>query len=177
MIFGIQPPPSFDVAEDYWGYRSLEKTIMDLRGIVSSRDFGVALKGKLNSGGTINYCLMYGNGITVDTETDRYKRSYAHIDLKPSENIDITVYGDYRFKADKTFSSLPEESFRNDALTTDIFVGYKIPKTFLSVLNHFYRTQLMMLFNLIMMFIKYQIVMLSEYHYSDGTDFQNYLQE
>ena len=130
MIFGIQPPPSFDVAEDYWGYRSLEKTIMDLRGVVSSRDFGVALKGKLNSRGSINYCLMYGNGITVDTETDRYKRSYAHIDLKPSENIDITVYGDYRFKADKTFSSLPEESFRNDALTTDIFVGYKIPKNF-----------------------------------------------
>ncbi|MCU0406019.1 MAG: hypothetical protein MUE91_03835 [Ignavibacteriaceae bacterium] len=130
LIFGIQPPPSFDVAEGYWGYRSLEKTIMDLRAIASSRDFGVALKGRINSGGTINYWLMYGNGNTLDSDGDKYKRAYAHLEFKPTENIDITVYGDYRYKADKSFSSLPDESFNNDALTTDIFIGYKEPKSF-----------------------------------------------
>ncbi|MBK9099909.1 MAG: hypothetical protein IPM14_17765 [bacterium] len=130
LIFGIQPPPSFDVAEGYWGYRSLERTIMDLRGIVSSRDFGAALKGRLNSSGTINYWLMYGNGAILDSETDKYKRAYAHLEFKPTENIDITVYGDYRFKADKTFSSLPDENFNNDALTTDVFIGYRDPKIF-----------------------------------------------
>jgi hypothetical protein len=130
LIFGIQPPPGFDVTEDYWGYRLLEKTIMDLRGITSSRDFGVTLKGRLNSGGTINYWLMYGNGITLDTESDKYKRAYAHIDLKPNENIRAIIYGDYRFKADKSFSSIPDESFNNDALTTNVFLSYRLPKNF-----------------------------------------------
>ncbi len=44
FIFGIQPTPAFKVAESYWGYRSLERTIMDLRRIVSSRDLGASLK-------------------------------------------------------------------------------------------------------------------------------------
>ncbi len=44
LIFGISPTPAFDISEAAWGYRSLEKTIMDLRGVVPSRDFGVDLK-------------------------------------------------------------------------------------------------------------------------------------
>ena len=48
LILGIQPTPSFDVSEKYWGYRSLEKTIQDLRGFVPSRDFGIALRGKIS---------------------------------------------------------------------------------------------------------------------------------
>lgn len=142
LIFGIQPPPSFDVAESYWGYRSLEKTIMDLRGIASARDFGVALRGRLNSGGTINYWLMYGNGIALDSETDRYKRAYAHLEIKPTESIDITLYGDYRFKADKSFSSIPDESFNNDVLTTDIFICYREPKSFTVGLESFLQNNL-----------------------------------
>ncbi len=42
LIVGFSPTPSFGVSEDYWGYRSLEKTIMDLRKVASSRDFGVS---------------------------------------------------------------------------------------------------------------------------------------
>ncbi len=48
LILGIQPTPSFNVSEKYWGYRSLEKTIQDLRGFVPSRDFGIALRGKIS---------------------------------------------------------------------------------------------------------------------------------
>ena len=124
FIFGIQPTPAFVITEDYWGYRSLEKTIMDLRRIVSSRDFGASLKGKLNSSGSIKYWLMYGNGITLDTEQDRFKRTYAQVDLQPSEEWRLTLYGDYRFKADKEYADV-NESFNNDALTTDIFLGYQ----------------------------------------------------
>ena len=49
LIFGIQPPPTYTVSESVWKYRSLEKTIMDLSKISSSRDFGISLKGKLIS--------------------------------------------------------------------------------------------------------------------------------
>ena len=34
LIFGISPTPAFDVSEGAWGHRYLEKTIMDLDGIV-----------------------------------------------------------------------------------------------------------------------------------------------
>ncbi len=137
LIFGIQPPPSFDVAENHWAYRSLERTIMDLRGIASSRDFGVTLKGKINSSGSINYWLMYGNGSVFESEGDKFKRAYAHIDLIPSEEIRITVYGDYRFRPEKGFASIPDETFDNDALTTDIFLGYKNNENFSAGIESF----------------------------------------
>ena len=47
LIFGLSPTPAFDVSEGAWGHRYLEKTIMDLNGIVSSHDLGVDLKENL----------------------------------------------------------------------------------------------------------------------------------
>lgn len=123
FIFGIQPTPAFVVSEDLWSYRSLEKTIMDLRRIVGSRDLGASLKGKLNSSGSIKYWLMYGNGSALGEESDKFKRLYTQIDLQPADELRITLYGDYRFKADKKYTLL-DESYNNDALTTDLFVGY-----------------------------------------------------
>lgn len=124
FIFGIQPIPAFVITEDYWNYRSLEKTIMDLRRIVSSRDLGASLKGRLNASGSIKYWLMYGNGSTLGEETDKFKRAYAQIDLQPNEEWRITLYGDYRFKADKEYSQV-NESFNNSALTSDLFLAYQ----------------------------------------------------
>ena len=130
LILGIQPPPSFDVAEDYWGFRSLEKTILDLRRIASSRDFGVSLKGKLVKSGVLNYWIMYGNGSTFESEADNFKRAYAHLDLKPSDELRLTIYSDYRFRPKKEFAPLPDQSFTNAALTTDFFIGYKKEQSF-----------------------------------------------
>ena len=123
FIFGIQPTPAFVVSEDFWNYRSLERTIMDLRRIVSSRDFGVSLKGRLTSSGSIKYWLMYGNGSTIGLEGDKYKRLYSQIDLQPADEWRITLFGDYRFKENKEYEII-QENFVNDALTTDLFVGY-----------------------------------------------------
>jgi len=122
LIFGIQPPPTFTVSESFWGYRSLERTIMDLRKVASSRDFGISLKGKLVSSGKVNYWVMYGNGSVFESEGDKFKRAYAHLDFLPTDNFRITVYGDYRFKPKKTYSNV---SYNNDALLTSLFLGYK----------------------------------------------------
>ena len=123
FIFGIQPTPAFVVAEDFWGYRSLERTIMDLRRIVSSRDLGASLKGKITSTGRVKYWLMYGNGTSIGIENDKFKRLYSQVDLQPSEKWRVTLYGDYRFKTNKTYQII-DENFLNDALTTDLFIGY-----------------------------------------------------
>jgi hypothetical protein len=123
FIFGIQPNPTFQVSEDFWNYRSLEETIMDLRGIAGSRDFGVSLKGRLNSSGSIKYWVMYANGSVLGSEGDKFKRAYALIELQPSEEWLLTLYGDYRFKPEKFYTQV-DQSFNNDALTSAIFLGY-----------------------------------------------------
>jgi len=129
FIFGIQPPPTYTVSEDFWNYRSLDRTIMDLRRIASSRDFGASLKGRLNSSGSIKYWLMYGNGNAFETEGDRFKRAYAHIELQPSEALKLTLYSDYRFKPKKEYTQVAQ-SYNNDALTSALFIGYQNDNTF-----------------------------------------------
>ncbi len=129
FIFGIQPPPSFTVSEEFWNYRSLDRTILDLRRIASSRDFGASLKGRLNSSGSVKYWLMYGNGSVFEAEGDKFKRAYAHIDLQPAEDLRLTLYGDYRFKPKKEYSQIVE-SYNNDALTSDLFLGYQKKNNF-----------------------------------------------
>lgn len=127
LYFGIQPTPAFDVSESYWGYRSLEKTILDLRGAVASRDFGVSLKGKITGDGMIQYWVLYGNNSNIGAETDKYKRIYAHIDLKPVDKIRMTVYADYKMQAninDPASTTLPKKTLGANVLTTALFVGY-----------------------------------------------------
>ncbi len=95
LYIGISSPPSFTVAEKAWGYRSLEKTIQDRVKIVSSRDFGVALRGRLTSDGTVRYGVMVANNSGVSGESDKHKRIYAQAEFYPSEALTITIGGDY----------------------------------------------------------------------------------
>ncbi len=127
LFFGIQPPPAYEISEALWGYRSLEKTIMDLRGIVSSRDIGVALKGRFDEGGTVNYWLMVGNSSGNKPESDKYKRAYAHLYFKPAKNLHVTLYGDLKFQpsiSDPNSTATPKPTLSNDVITTALFVAY-----------------------------------------------------
>jgi hypothetical protein len=129
LTFGIQPPPAYEVSEAAWGYRSLEKTIMDLRGIVSSRDQGISLHGKITNDGMVNYWVMWGNNSANSPETDKYKRYYAHIQLKPTANLQATLYVDYKDVAD-VLNSYTKSNVSNAALTTAVFLGYSVPFSF-----------------------------------------------
>lgn len=92
---GVTPPPAFGIAEDVWGYRSLEKTILDLQGIVDSRDFGLRLDGPLTSNATVQYALMYANNSGLRPETDKYKRVYGQLHVTPTERITLVGGADY----------------------------------------------------------------------------------
>lgn len=128
LFFGVQPPPAYEISEAAWGYRSLEKTIMDLRGIVDSRDMGIALKGKITDDGMVNYWVMFGNGAgTSKPETDRWKRYYAHVQVKPITNLQATVYADYKDVPDIANAFKSGRHLDNHALTTALFVGYSEP--------------------------------------------------
>jgi hypothetical protein len=126
LIFGIQPPPAYEVSEAAWGYRSLEKTIMDLRGIVASRDQGISLHGKITNDGMFNYWLMLANNSGNSPETDKYKRYYAHVQLKPTTNLQATLYVDYKDVAN-ILNSYTKSYVNNSAVTTALFLGYSEP--------------------------------------------------
>jgi hypothetical protein len=130
LIFGIQPPPAYEISEAAWGYRSLEKTIMDVRGIVSSRDQGLSLKGKITDDGMFNYWVMFANNSANTPATTKYKRYYAHIHVKPVTNLQITAYGDYKAQATIADPYNPGSSVSNGVITTDLFVGYNDPGNF-----------------------------------------------
>jgi len=79
IILGQQQTSTFTVANDTWGYRSLEKTIMDFRKIGVSFDFGAMLQGKFNKNGDYGYSLMIGNGSGTKPENDKFKKKYVDL--------------------------------------------------------------------------------------------------
>ncbi|HLB00650.1 MAG TPA: hypothetical protein VJO14_04625, partial [Bacteroidota bacterium] len=84
LIFGIQPTTAFEVAEGVWGYRSLEKTTLDLWGAIPSRDFGVALRGKFDESGRVNYWILVANGNgSKNLPLNKHRRYEATIHVKP----------------------------------------------------------------------------------------------
>ncbi len=115
LVFGISPTPAFDVSEGAWGHRYLEKTIMDLNGIVSSRDLGVDLKGKLDEKGTAKYWVKIGNNSGNSPEANKYKRFYGMLEFDPSPNFLVTFYGDY--------AAYPKISFGSEMKDNSAFVG------------------------------------------------------
>jgi len=78
VVFGQMATPTFaTTSEPIWGYRSLEKTIMDFRKIGGSNDFGLSLQGKFNDEGDFGYNFMIGNGSGAKPETDKFKKFYG----------------------------------------------------------------------------------------------------
>lgn len=91
---GVAPPPAFEISEDVWGYRSLEKTILDLEGIVSSRDFGIRFDGMITPGGGLRYSAMLANNEGTRMEDDTYKRAYAQLAAFPTDELVFTIGAD-----------------------------------------------------------------------------------
>lgn len=102
---GVTPPPAFGLSEDVWGYRSLDKTILDFQGIVASRDVGIRLDGPVTGDGTVRYAGMIANNTgTGFTETDPHKRIYGQLSVRTEPLIffvgaDYAGYGDVRDRA------------------------------------------------------------------------------
>lgn len=95
---GLFGTPTWNVSERIWGYRSIEKTIMDMRKIGSSADIGVGFKGRLDGSGRVNVQLMLGNGSGQRPEADNGKKLYTLLHVKPTDAIEATVYLDWEGK-------------------------------------------------------------------------------
>lgn len=95
LTIGVTSPPIFGVAEDVWGYRSLEKTLLDLNGVAPSRDFGVRANGPITSDEKLRYGVMVGNNSGVFPEDDKYKRVYGQLEYYPTDELVFTLATNY----------------------------------------------------------------------------------
>ncbi len=96
LVFGQSATPSYPLlTEKLWGYRSIEKTVLDMHKNGNSNDLGVSLLGTLDSAGNFGYNFMVGNGSAAKIENDIYKKFYGDIYAKfCDQKIVIDLYAD-----------------------------------------------------------------------------------
>ena len=90
LYVGESGTPTWALVEQTWGYRAVEKTLLDLNRIGSSADVGLAFKA--HTGGA-TYHVMVANGPGKSPERDNGKKLYASVQFHPGEN-QIELYGD-----------------------------------------------------------------------------------
>ena len=128
IFFGLCATPSIAIAEKYWGYRSLEKVILDRNGLVAIDDMGAGIRGKFVLDGSIGYALMVGNGEGVKLENDKLKKFYGEFYFAPMKNGIVDLYTDFENSADA------QSKFTGKAL-----LGYQVPSVSAGV-EGFFRT-------------------------------------
>jgi hypothetical protein len=115
LIAGVSPTPLFTVSERFFGYRSLEKTLLDRTRIVGSRDFGLAATGLLAPDDRVRYSVMFANNSGEGAERDRYKRLYGTLEANPHPSLSLTASADYAGYEDE----------RDYAFTLAGFIGWR----------------------------------------------------
>lgn len=97
LVVGEMSTPSFPgITEKVWSYRSIERTIADIRR-TPSYDLGVALQGVFDpKTKNFGYNLMVGNGTSAKPEADNFKWFYGDIyGYFAHKHVVVDIYGDY----------------------------------------------------------------------------------
>ncbi len=102
LVVGAQSTPTWSLfTEKIWGYRSVEKTIMDYRKLGTSNDLGVSLQGKFNKSKTIGYNFMIGNGTAQKPEYNSFKKFSGSINAQLfDKKLLFEIYADYEENTD-----------------------------------------------------------------------------
>jgi len=102
VILGLSSTPMWNYLEDVWGYRSVEKTPADLYDFGSSRDFGIAVKGKLDAAKKTHYHFMLSNGSSTRSETNAGKKVALALGHQLPGDFSVEVYGDFEERPGRT---------------------------------------------------------------------------
>ena len=143
LIIGQSSTPGFAkngsgmASEEVWGYRSVERTITDIRR-TGSYDMGVALQGKCGKDENYGYVLMVGNGQGAKPENDQNKWYYGDVWAKfMNKKLIVDLYQDYQRMNWGTWvgtttggTGIPSlnGALYNDRNMTKLFVAYVVPK-------------------------------------------------
>jgi hypothetical protein len=96
LVVGQVYTPSFAMlTEKIWSYRSIERTIADIRR-TPSYDMGVTLQGKFDAKGNYGYNLMVGNGTSAKPAQNNFRSFYGDVYAKfLDQHLVFDVYADY----------------------------------------------------------------------------------
>ena len=122
---GLVSVPFFDVTEEFWAYRSIEKVLPDFRGYSPSADLGLEVKGFFDSNHVFGYTGLIGNGTGQKTETNRQKRVSASLPVR-WKDLHFEPYIDY--ENIRTGPTTTSPAGDRDHLSYQVMVGYDLPK-------------------------------------------------
>jgi hypothetical protein len=94
---GLQANPMNTNPEAVWGYRQIEKIVLDLHGLESSRDLGVAMIGNFDQ---FYFTTLLANGQGDKSESYRGKQIYAVAGYMPLANTYIEAGLGYEREAE-----------------------------------------------------------------------------
>lgn len=114
ILAGISSTPTWGLVEDVWGYRSVEKSPLDLYDFGSSRDFGLSFKGNVDKAGKLKYHFFFGNGNSNKPEIDAGKKFMFSLGYNVTENFVVEGYADWN-----------DSSTGLDTYTAQLFAGYQ----------------------------------------------------
>jgi hypothetical protein len=99
VSFGIAPTPEIESTEAAWGYRSIEKTPLDLWRWDSSRDFGVLYQGSAGKDQRFRYSFQFGNGAGTASERDKAKAVRGSAGYRTPGGLSVEAYADWQDRA------------------------------------------------------------------------------
>lgn len=135
LVLGQMSTPLFAMmSEKVWGYRSIEKTVSDMRGFGSSNDLGIAWQGKANDKGDFGYNFLISNGTAQKIESDKFKKYWAELYAKLlNQKLILDFAGNYEKSAnspvDKSKTTIKGfVAYQTDPFTVGIEVASQIQK-------------------------------------------------
>ncbi|HEY2956514.1 MAG TPA: hypothetical protein VGK89_14845 [Candidatus Eisenbacteria bacterium] len=130
LFVGLIQTPIWENSEEFWQYRSIEKTVADFRGLGGSADLGFGLKGFADPNHHFGYSAMMGNGngqkaLVVSgsvrgEEIDRFKKLYFALPVRFTD-LRVEPYADYEQARTNVAGNF-------DRATYKIFAGYEFRK-------------------------------------------------
>ena len=127
IIAGQQPTPTFTTLTDpTWGYRSIEKSITDMRSISSSTDLGIGIFGKIGEGENVGYDVLIGNNNGAKLENNKFKKIYTSL---YAYFIDKKLVIQGNFEHDRN----ARHPYNKEITTVKAFSAYKGSKTTIGI--------------------------------------------
>lgn len=117
LAFGLAPTPAIDFVDTFQGYRSLEKSPVDLYRWDGSRDLGLLAQGQLGGGRRTSYAFQFGNGSGTGSETDASKSVRGQLAHRFAPGLVLEAYADWQDR--------PEG---RDVSTLEALAGWQRPK-------------------------------------------------
>jgi hypothetical protein len=100
IVAGMAPTFQIEFVEGFQGYRAIEKTPIDLYRWDSSRDLGVALRGRLGNAERTSYAMQIGNGSGTGSEVDRGKAVRGQVAHRFASGLVLESSADWQDRPD-----------------------------------------------------------------------------